>query len=159
MLRYSEASTLIDPDPSEYLRMTMRWFVAICVPVVFVASNAHAAAPNILFLIADDHSSFSLGCYGGNNRTPNLDKLAADGVRFTNAFVASPQCSPSRSAMLTGLSPHRTNTSRLHTPLRAGHLTIIERLKSAGYHTGGFKKHHLGPELRDKFDFYESSDN
>src|SRR5688572_16715041 len=76
---------------------------------------ALAAAPNILFLISDDHSSFSLGCYGSNVCTPNLDKLAAGGVRFTNAFVASPQCSPSRSAMLTGLSPHQTNACRLHT--------------------------------------------
>src|SRR5688500_5765109 len=109
--------------------------------IVLLAPLALAAEPttrpNILFLISDDHSSFSLGCYGGNNRTPNLDKLAADGVRFTNAFVASPQCSPSRSAVLTGRSPHETNTSRLHVPLRAEFPTSIDRLKSAGYHTGG----------------------
>jgi arylsulfatase A-like enzyme len=115
-----------------------------------------AAPPNIVFLISDDHSSFSLGCYGSNVRTPNLDKLAADGVRFTNAFVASPQCSPSRSAVLTGKSPHRTNTSRLHMPLSADVPTLVDHLESAGYHSGGFKKHHLGPELRKKFDFYSS---
>ncbi|MEA2708229.1 MAG: N-sulfoglucosamine sulfohydrolase, partial [Phycisphaerales bacterium] len=124
-----------------------------------VGGASGAAPPNIVFLISDDHSSFSLGCYGGSNRTPNLDKLAASGIRFTNAFVASPQCSPSRSAMLTGLSPHRTNTSRLHTPLRAEHRSIIEHLKAAGYHAGGFKKHHLGQEVRDRFDFYQNSEN
>ena len=132
------------------------FLIAVVAPCV---GPVRAAQPNILFLISDDQSSFSLGCYGGENRTPNLDKLARDGVRFTNAFVASPQCSPSRSAMLTGLSPHRTNTSRLHMPLRAQYETIIDGLKSAGYYTGGFKKHHLGPALRDKFDFYQNDKN
>jgi len=127
--------------------------------VMFVIAPVSAAPPNIVFLISDDQSSFSLGCYGGENRTPNLDKLATDGVRFTNAFVASPQCSPSRSAMFTGQSPHRTNTSRLHMPLRGPFPTLMEMLKPAGYYTGGFKKHHLGPELRDKFDFYQNNKN
>ena len=141
--------------------MTMRLFLAFCATcatVLFVASGA-AAAPNIVFLISDDHSSFSLGCYGSNVRTPNLDKLAADGVRFTNAFVASPQCSPSRSAILTGRWPHQTGTSRLHAPLRDEHETLIDRLEAAGYHTGGFRKHHLGPALRAKFDFFADSED
>jgi arylsulfatase A-like enzyme len=124
--------------------------------VSFATTPVRAAPPNIVFLISDDHSAFSLGCYGSNVRTPNLDKLAADGVRFTNAFVASPQCSPSRSAMLSGMSPHRTNTSRLHTPLHKRHETLIEHLEAGGYHTGGFKKHHLGQALRNKFDFYQN---
>jgi arylsulfatase A-like enzyme len=127
--------------------------------MLFLPAALHAAAPNILLLISDDHSSFSLGCYGSSVRTPNLDKLAAGGVRFTNAFVASPQCSPSRSAVLTGRWPHQTNTSRLHIPLREEFPTIIDRLKSAGFHTGGFKKHHLGPPLRERFDFYRNDKN
>ena len=118
-----------------------------------------AAPPNIVLLISDDHSAFSLGCYGSNVRTPNLDKLAADGVRFTNAFVASPQCSPSRSAILTGRWPHQTGTSRLHAPLRDGHETLIDRLEAAGYHTGGFRKHHLGPAVRAQFDFFADSED
>jgi N-sulfoglucosamine sulfohydrolase len=139
--------------------MTMRWLLTVCLTILWAAGDASAAAPNIVFLISDDHSSFSLGCYGSNVRTPNLDKLAAAGVRFTNAFVASPQCSPSRSAMLTGRWPHETGTSRLHAPLRDNYETLIDRFEAAGYHTGGFRKHHLGPALRAKFDFFADSED
>jgi arylsulfatase A-like enzyme len=61
--------------------------------------------------------------------------------------------------VLTGRSPHETNTSRLHIPLRKEFPTIIDRLKSEGYYTGGFKKHHLGPPLRERFDFYQNDKN
>jgi arylsulfatase A-like enzyme len=140
--------------------MTCRRLIAV---LFLLTSSAFAAGPstrpNIVFLIGDDLSASSLGCYGGSKRTPHLDKLAAEGLRFDRAFVASPQCSPSRSAILTGRWPHQTNTSRLHVPLRPEFPTLIDHLESAGYHTGGFKKHHLGPAVRDKFDFYSNDKN
>lgn len=105
--------------------------------------------PNIVFLISDDHSAPHLGL-----RTPNLDRLARDGMRFTRAFVASPQCSPNRSAILTGCSPHTTCTSRLHTPLPEWEQTILEPLKARGYFTGAFRKVHQGKAFDARWDFY-----
>jgi len=115
---------------------------------------APPAPPNLLFLISDDHSASDLGCYGNRVvQTPNLDRMAREGMRFENAFVASPQCSPSRSAVLTGRSPHATGTSRLHGPLRAEYPTILESLKGQGYYTGAYRKVHLGDEFQKRWDF------
>ena len=62
--------------------------------------------PNILFIITDNQSPWTLGCYGnGEIRTPNIDRMAHDGLRFTNAFCSNPVCSPNRATCLTGLIP------------------------------------------------------
>src|SRR5215831_15725291 len=66
-----------------------------------------AARPNILLILADDLGWSDLGCYGGEIRTPNLDALAAGGLRFTQ-FYTSARCCPSRASLLTGLYPHQT---------------------------------------------------
>src|SRR3989338_8283070 len=76
----------------------------------FLASTlpaAPASRPNILLIVADDHGTDALGCYGNPVvKTPNLDALAADGTRFTQAFCTTASCSPSRSVILTGLQNH-----------------------------------------------------
>lgn len=109
------------------------------------AQAQNSAPPNILFLISDDHSVPDLGCYGNKAvRTPNLDRLAAEGMRFENCFVASPQCSPNRSAIFTGCTPHTIGTSRLHTPMPPWEATVTELLQQRGYFTGIFRKHHQG---------------
>ncbi|MEJ7604715.1 MAG: sulfatase [Bryobacteraceae bacterium] len=111
--------------------------------------------PNILFLISDDHSSPDLGCYGNKEvRTPNLDRLAKDGARYTNCFVTSPQCSPNRSAIFTGKFAHTTATSRLHTPMPPWQPSFLEVLKQRGYHTGAFRKVHQGDDFNKRFDWY-----
>jgi N-sulfoglucosamine sulfohydrolase len=116
------------------------------------------ARPNLLFLVSDDHSDPDLGCYGNTAVTsPNLDALAGRGIRFTRAYVSSPQCSPSRSAIVTGRTPHATGTSRLHAPLR-GHPTVVQALRDAGYYTGAYRKVHLGDEVEGQFDFRGDND-
>jgi len=80
--------------------------------------------------------------------------MAAEGARFTNCFVASPQCSPNRSAIFTGCTPHTTSTSRLHTPMPPWEPSFLEELKARGYYTGGFRKVHQGEEFNARFDFY-----
>lgn len=121
------------------------------------AQGASAGPPNIVFLISDDHTAADLGCYGNTHvRTPNLDRLAREGVRFANCFVASPQCSPNRSAILTGCAPHTTSTSRLHTPMPPWEPTFLEALKDRGYFTGAFRKVHQGNPFNKRFDFYEA---
>lgn len=113
------------------------------------------APPNIVFLISDDHSYPDLGCNGNPNiRTPNLDRLAAEGVRFERCFVSSPQCSPNRSSIFTGCTPHTTSTSRLHTPMPDWEPSFLESLKARGYFTGAFRKVHQGPAFEKRFDYY-----
>ncbi|HEY5825911.1 MAG TPA: sulfatase-like hydrolase/transferase, partial [Cyclobacteriaceae bacterium] len=78
----------------------------------------YAQAPNIILIIADDVSWNDIGCYGNTAiRTPNLDRMAREGLTFTNAFVTSSSCSPSRSSIITGRYPHNTGAAELHTPL------------------------------------------
>lgn len=111
--------------------------------------------PNIVFLISDDHSTPDLGCYGNSAiQTPHLDRLAAEGLRFDNGFVASPQCSPNRSAIFAGCTPHTIGTSRLHTPYPEWEESFVEGLRGAGYYTGAYRKVHQGDAFNERFDFY-----
>ncbi|MCC6859669.1 MAG: sulfatase [Bryobacterales bacterium] len=118
-------------------------------------AQTRPALPNLVFLISDDHSWDGLGCYGNPHvRTPRLDRLAREGMRFNHCFVSSPQCSPNRSSLFTGCSPHTTATSRLHTPLPAWEPTFLEPLKERGYFTGAFRKVHQGAQFDRRWDFY-----
>ena len=115
-----------------------------------VTGPAFAAAPsrpNIVYIVADELGYFEPG-YAGNPHllTPNLDRLAAEGVRFTQGLAGSAVCAPTRACLLTG--KHSGHTSvRLNgggTPLRAGEATIASMLKPLGYATGGFGKWGVG---------------
>src|SRR4051794_17156023 len=78
--------------------------VALMSPRVWAADSS--SLPNVLVILSDDHSAPHVGCYGNKDvHTPNLDRLAADGMRFDRAYVASPQCVPSRASILTGRHP------------------------------------------------------
>ena len=112
--------------------------------------------PNILFLISDDHSAPDLGCYGNQAiHTPHLDRLAAQGIRFDNGFVSSPQCSPNRSSIFSGCTPHTISTSRLHTPYPEWEPSFVEILKEQGYFTGASRKVHQGAAFNQRFDYYQ----
>lgn len=105
--------------------------------------------PNILIMIADDMGYADLGCYGGISNTPNLDNLAGGGILFTDFYAAAPNCSPSRSGLLTGRAPSRTGMYNYRSPnhpmhLRHEEITIAEVLKDVGYQTSHFGKWHLG---------------
>ena len=110
--------------------------------------------PNIVILLADDLGYADLGCYGGIAKTPNLDQLAARGVRFSDFYAGSSNCSPSRVALMTGRVPARTGMYSYRPPghplhLPAEEITIAELLQEAGYRTGHFGKWHLGCLPRD----------
>lgn len=96
--------------------------------------------PNVVFLLADDMGYADLGCFGSPIiQSPNLDRLASQGVRLTHCYAASPNCSPARTGILTGRSPYRVGMydfarfKPLHIP--TDELTIAERLRTAGYST------------------------
>lgn len=113
-------------------------------------SAALAAAqrrPNIVWFMYDDLGSAGLGCYGQRKiRTPNSDRLASEGTRYTACYAGGSVCAPSRSVLMTGLhlghTPVRANA--MTVPLEPGDVTVAEVLKNAGYATGGFGKWGLG---------------
>lgn len=93
--------------------------------------------PNILFVLSDDHSVPYLGAYGATwMSTPHLDQLAREGLRFTRAFTAAPQCVPSRTALMTGRSPVAARMGRFSSPLPADVPVAQEVLREKGYYTG-----------------------
>lgn len=106
--------------------------------------------PNIVFIIADDVSWNDLGCYGNPTvRTPIIDQLAGEGIRFDNVFLTASSCSPSRTSIISGRYPHNTGAAELHTPLPEEQLPFPLLLKESGYYTVQSGKTHLGePALR-----------
>ena len=105
--------------------------------------------PNIVMIYVDDLGYGDLGCYGSNIRTPNLDRMAAEGVRFTQFYSANPVCSPARAALLTGRYPTRTGVPNVimapdKTGLSPSETTLAALLKPQGYKTMCIGKWHLG---------------
>lgn len=107
--------------------------------------------PNVLFILSDDLGSIDLNCYGAKDLyTENLDRLAAEGTRFTQFYVGAPVCSPSRAAIMTGRYPQRAgvpgnvSSEKGHSGMPTEQVTIAEMMKSAGYVTGHVGKWHLG---------------
>lgn len=124
---------------------------AVVVSLIFVAPLAHGEAPrpNIVIILCDDMGFSDIGCYGGEIDTPNLDKLAADGLRFTD-FHNNGKCSETRASLLTGLWHQQSRNLR-----RPGHVTMAEVLRSAGYTTLMSGKWHLaGTPPKRGFDRY-----
>jgi N-sulfoglucosamine sulfohydrolase len=102
--------------------------------------------PNLILFMADDCSYYDIGCYGSvDSKTPNIDKFAEQGMRFTQAYQAAPISSPTRHNLLTGIWPVKTGAYPNNTCAAEGTLSIVHRLKPAGYRVALIGKSHVGP--------------
>lgn len=143
------------------MKLRIRFCALITLVAIAIATaGAAPSRPNIVLILADDLGFSDIGCYGSEIRTPNLDRLAAEGLRFTQFYNAA-RCCPSRAAVLTGLYPHQAHVGdmvdeyarrvreQLNSPAYSDRLnphapTIAEALRAAGYRTGMSGKWHLG---------------
>jgi arylsulfatase len=133
-----------------YQQLDRRDFLKTAAAAFFVPLlQAAERPPNIIFIYADDLGYGDLACYGSSIPTPNLDRMAAEGMRFTQFYSANPVCSPSRAALLTGRYPTRVGVPRVLFPsdtagLPDSEMTIAQMLKAKGYKTMCIGKWHLG---------------
>src|SRR3954468_8998570 len=134
----------------------MKFPKSLCLLSLGVAVSGASAAttparPNIVFILADDIGYGDLGCYGATLvKTPNLDRLAKEGSRFTDPHSPAPTCTPTRRALLTGTYSWRQQPGSSIAPgdaplsIPPGSATLPALLKQAGYKTGAIGKWHLG---------------
>ena len=125
--------------------------VLLVISIACTEKSVERSRPNFIF--ADDMNWDDCGAYGHPTiQTPNIDQLAMEGMQFTQAFLTTSSCSPSRASMITGKYPHNTDAEQLHWPLPEGHITFVEKLKEVGFWTGLAGKYHLGDAVRSHFD-------
>ena len=126
----------------------MKYFFSILLISILITAcnkqkkNESKSRPNIIVIMADDLGYSDLGCYGGEIETPNLDKLAKGGIRFTQFYNAA-RCCPTRASLLTGKYPHQAGLDKNGQSLSRNAATIAEVLKENGYRTGMTGKWHL----------------
>ena len=105
-----------------------------------------------MLIIADDQTYLDSGCYGNKDvKTPNIDRLAAQGMRFTRCFTATAMCAPTRQQLYTGIFPVRNGAYPNHSQVKPGTKSIVHHLKALGYRVGLVGKSHFGP--RESFPF------
>ncbi len=126
----------------------MKYFSFVFASIFFTCAALADDKPNFLLILLDDAGWTDVGCFGSNIQTPNIDALAASGMRFTDCHSAAPNCSPSRAGLLTGRTPSRVGIYSYLPPghvmhLRDQEITVAELLRDSGYHTGHFGKWHL----------------
>lgn len=126
---------------------------ALLIVAGFVWSTHATEKPNIVFFLADDVSQEDFGCYGHPTiKTPNIDALAANGMRFDNAYLTTSSCSPTRCSIITGRYPHNTGAPELHVKLPDSQIRFPELLRRDGYFTVLSGKNHMFANTDRAFD-------
>ena len=127
--------------------LKQRLFTLVCVLFLIVTSlAANNKPPNVLIIIADDLNKDSVGVYGNKDvKTPNIDLLANEGMRFNLAFTSTAMCAPTRQQMYTGLYPVKSGAYPNHSKVKQGTKSLVHYLKALGYRVGLSGKRHFGP--------------
>lgn len=143
------------------MRLILRWLMPVLLMLLACTCTSREERPNIVIIMADDMGFSDLGCYGGEMQTPNLDSLAANGLRFMQFYNAA-RCCPSRASLLTGLYAHQTGLGYMtgsdyglpgyRADLNSQCVTIAELLKSAGYQTYMTGKWHVTRHIQEEGD-------
>ncbi|MCK0137022.1 sulfatase [Arenibacter sp. S6351L] len=136
-----------------YFRMIVFYFIGFHFSWAQISSfQTYSDRPNMLFILTDDQSQRDMGAYGNKVlSTPNMDKLASEGMVFDNAFTSTAMCVPSRATLLTGLYPMRHGAEANHAPIKKGINSVSKYLGDLGYRVGLIGKTHINPI--DSFDF------
>ena len=136
----------------------------LALPIALAAALAGSAAwsaekPNFVFIIADDCTFRDIGCYGGQAETPNIDRLASEGMRFTHCFQSAPMCSPTRHNIYTGLYPVKSGAYPNHTFAEPGTRSVVHYLKPLGYRVALSGKRHIAPQEVFPFEYLPGGSN
>lgn len=143
----------------DFLKKVAIGISALALPCAMTAARDRRK-PNIILFISDDHGYADSGAYGDTYvKTPNIDRLASQSMRFTHAFAASPLCSPSRCVIETGLMPFRNGGHKFGTPIDNEIRTMPEYFKDMGYYTAHIGKFHHSPRERFPYDFINGDEN
>lgn len=138
--------------------------ILFCGWLVFFASISFANLtksvddrPNIIIFLLDDLGWRDVGPYGNTSvKTPNIDLLAKEGMRFDNAFLTTSSCTASRASILTGLYPHNSGAPNLHDAIPASKTLVSRRLSDSGYYTASIGKWHVGSDVMNQFDWVDT---
>ncbi|MEM9481688.1 MAG: sulfatase [Verrucomicrobiota bacterium] len=124
-----------------------------CLSLVCIATAAEDKRPNLLFVIADDCTFRDIGTYGGQAYTPNMDRLASEGMKFDACFQTAPMCSPTRHTLYTGLYPVKSGAWANHTFAHDHVKSIVHYLRPLGYRVALSGKSHVAPKTVFPFEY------
>ncbi len=141
----------------EFLKMAAVGALSSMAGVSF--GSRKTSRPNFVFIIADDCTFRDIGCYGGQAHTPNINKLASEGMRFTQCFQSAPMCSPTRHNIYTGLYPVKSGAYPNHTFAKEGTKSVVHYLKPLGYRVALSGKKHINPPEVFPFEYSGKGNN
>ena len=155
-----EFALLVANGQRIYHYMTMRFLYQILMILLAGACfRSVSAKPNFVFIIADDCTFRDVGCYGGQAKTPNIDKLAKEGMQFSRCFQTAPMCSPTRHNLYTGLYPVKSGAYPNHTFVKDGTKSVVHYLKPKGYRVALSGKTHINPRKAFQFEYSTKANN
>lgn len=142
-----------------YTANQLKMFFLLGVMFILLSPVLAQEKPNVIVFIADDAGWRDFGAYGNSSiKTDHIDQLAARGMKFNNAFLTTPQCSPTRTSLLSGQFAHTVRTEDLHEPLASSVRILPSYLQQGGYYTAILGKTHIGQSAMEQFNVFHRGD-